>query len=581
MARARARRSAAILAELRGSATSARFVDLAVSIRLCDVAGEGEHARWITSTDEELVFLGGRWDRRRKRWTDDEPTSVLVLRLHRGQEEAARWLAEWLRRYGTGDWEGFARVWTCLLIGGRRASKTHLALVALIAFCILMPKAIVWTVSPTLESGNELDQALRELLPRSWYARREATTGSALIYSLPNGTKIHLRSGAKTAGLRAGRADFCLLNESQLQAHGAFVNLRGAVVDRSGLVVCCANPPDSPRGKWVATLFDDVQIGAVDAVAYQLDPRRNPFIDYRALAALEKEVDAQTFARDVLGHFTAIGDVVFYAWSDESWRDPPSDLVDITAEVTKRKLGVTASFVVGMDFQKQPAMVAVVLKLFRDPDDEDEIIAWVVDEFIIEHATENELIDAIERAPAWAGMGELELRDPSAPRYDPRTCVVIADASGWWQDGAHNHGRTSDRALLARRWKHLFKPQADSDKNPIIVERVKATNARLKSASGARRLFVARHCTWTAEALRAYPMRNGAPDRRHELAHVADAISYPVYRLFGRPSISRAKPPRYVGIGREMWTRSGNRAELARAGSDRDWGANGDRRGGW
>ena len=550
----RARQSAAILAELTAATAgaSARVVDVCSSLRLCDVEGTGAGARWVLETEEELIRVGGRWDRREKRWLG-EASAGLVWRVHRGQEEAARWLAEWLRRYGTDDWAGFARVWSALLVSGRRAGKSHLAMLALAAFAIASPGAIVWCISPTLEAGAELDRALQELLPRDWYSRKEAATGSALTYRLINGTAILLRSGHKTAGLKAGRADFVVLNEAQMQAHRAYVNLRGAVADRGGLVLVCANPPDEPRGRWVETLWNDARSGTVDSKGFELDARKNPFVEHEALSSLEREVDEKDFAREVLGVFTPIGSIVFHAWDDrENWKDPPLGLVDVTAEVTRAELGRAYGYVVGQDYQRTPAMVALVMKLFRDPADPDrEVLCWVVDECIVDDADENGLLDELEAMPRWSpGDGRPETRERSTtyrgwtevdnPKDAPVHCGVIADASGFFQDGAHSVGRTSDRALAARRWT-AYRPQKDSDRNPAIVERMKAGNARLKNASGRRRMFVARHCLHTAEALRAYPLKNGFPDRRHALAHIADACTYPIYRLFGRPVVRRSK----------------------------------------
>lgn len=555
------RQSAAIRAER----TRDRFVDLEVSIRLADVDGAGLRARWREDTDEDLVIAGGVWDRRRKRWVRNATASTaMIYRVHRGQEEAARWLAAWLLRTASGDWSSFARVWTALLIGGRRSGKSFLAIVALIAFAVLAPKSIVWCISPTLESGAELDRALQDLLPRSWYRRKEAATGSALTYTLVNGTRIYLRSGFKVATLRAGRADFVLCNEMQAIDERAYVNVRGAVVDTGGLVVGTANPPDEARGRYVEKLHHAALAGHVDAVTFELDPRRNPFIEQAALTSLEKEVDEKTYARDVLGLFPPIGDVVFFAWDDrENWRDPWPELVDVTAEVTRRALGRAAGDVMGQDYQRIPSMVSVVLRLFRDPRDASgEVLAFVVDECIEDDADEGDLLDALEAMPRWQpGDGDPDRRAPDRARYRgwiepgdsaaaPAHACVIADASGFFQDGAHTPGRTSDTALRSRRWTQVYKPQADSDKNPAIVERMKAGNARLKAASGSRRLFVARHCRRVAQALREYPLRKGVPDRRHELAHIVDAVTYPLYRLFGRPRLPRSEHMEYRSVGK-------------------------------
>jgi hypothetical protein len=521
------------------------LVDLAISVRIADVCGEGDARTWRPETDDEILRVGGRWNRHAKRWMIEPADTQFVLRFHRGQEPAARWLAEWLRRRVDGDWEGFRRAYSALLIGGRRAGKTHLAAAFLALYAVTMPAARVWAVSPTLETGEELDLALRDLLPRAWYEVREQKTGEARTFRLANGSRIALRSGAKAKRLKMGRADVVLLNEAQMQPHGAYINVRGAIADRQGLVVVAANPPDDLGGLWLEDLYNGVQRADVDGVAFELDPRSNPFVDAGALLAMSREVDEKTFEREVLGIFTPIGDRVFYGWSDvECWRDPPPDLVDITAAFTRRRLGRSFAYVMGFDFQQHPAMVAVAAVVFQDPDDPDEQIAWIVDEWIVGEADEYELLDAIEQTPRWTPTGPADdcyrgWREPSENGDRPVHAAVIADASGWFQDGGHNRGQTSDQKLRARKWAGLYKPSPDSDKNPAIIERVRATNARIKSHAGKRRLFVAKRCVQTAEALRRWENVHGTPHRRSPYAHLSDCVSYLAYRLWGRPKVPR------------------------------------------
>src|SRR5215208_6310053 len=85
---------------------SERFVDICLAVKLKE-------------TGEELIRVGGRWDRRLKRY-DGAPERVRVVTIHRGQEKAARCLGEWLRRRASGDWRGFRRVYSALFSGGRR-----------------------------------------------------------------------------------------------------------------------------------------------------------------------------------------------------------------------------------------------------------------------------------------------------------------------------------------------------------------------------------------------------------------------------------------------------------------------------
>lgn len=545
-------RSAALLA---ADEVGERFVDMAISLRVADIENDATgKPRWKPGTDEELILVGGRWDRLEKRWCGPAQR-VAVLRVHRGQEAAARWTVDWLRRGASGDWEGVKRAWSALLIGARRSGKSHFAMLLTVLFAIMSARSIIWAVSPTLETTAELDTALINLLPSSWYSRIEARTGKALTFALANGTTIVLRSANKASRLKQGRADLVVLNEGQLQSRAAYTQVRGAIADTGGLVVVTANPPDQPGGRWVEDHFNGIRAGEIDGVAFELDPRKNPFVDFAALESMAAEVDEKTFARDVLGLFAPIGDVAMHAWSDsESWHDPPPGLIDITAEVTARVLGRAAGYVVGADFQKTPHMVAIVYKLFRDPEDPAEVIMWVVDEFIVGNADENDLLDVIEATGRWTTDGRSEETyrgwiEGTDSKTAPAHCAVVPDASGWWQDGAHTKGRTSDQAFRARRWTWLYKPQEDSDKNPDIIERVKSGNARLKAAGGRRRLFVARHCRQTAEAMRLWDMKHGKPNSSSEYAHVCDAATYPIYRFFGRPKVM-TPPPTYTGVRR-------------------------------
>jgi len=537
--------------------TGERFVDLCISLRVADVVEEGGKKRWDTATETELIRVGGRWDRARKRW-DGHARKARVIRVHRGQERAARWLADWFRRRASGDWSGFRRVWSALFLGGRRGGKSHLACVALVMFCVLQPRARVWAVSPTQEETDELEQAIRDLLPRRWYRFRGSGAGKVVTFKLPHGGRIQCLSGHKPRALKRGRVDFCLYNEGQNMARAGYVQLRGAVADRGGLVLIAANPPDSAIGRWIEEHYERAQAGKIACEVFDFDPSKNPWIEYAVLESLRDEVDELTFRREVLGHFVPIGDVVFHAWLDsETWRDPTADLVDVTVDFTRRHLGRAFGYIVGADFQKTPHMAAAVIKAFADPAlPEAEPTLWIVDEVVVENADEDDLVDALEAQRRWTPQGRIEegyrgwaLPDDDDPEQ-PVHCCVIADASGWFQDGAHTKGRTSDQALRARRWTWLYKPQADSDRNPDVVERCKVTNARLKSAAGRRRLFVARHCLRVAEAMRRWENRNGVPYRRSDYAHVCDATTYPVYRFFGRPKVRNVKFGDYRGVRR-------------------------------
>lgn len=575
MSRSALQRSVERLLELEQQESQA-IVDLAISLRICDVDITGTEPRYIESTDEELIEVGGRWNRRTKKWEAGDVAGARIVRVPRGgdQEVAARWFAEWLRRAAVGQrgpqWDDFRRVWTVLLEGGRRGGKSYLAVVALIMFAVAVPRRLCWAISPTQEETDELEQSIREHLPKAWYLFRGGGAGKPLQFKLANGSRILCLSGHKPRALKRGRVDMALYNEGQNMYRAGWVQLRGAVADTGGLVIITANPPEAEIGRWVEEVHERGRARKIKAEVFKMTAKTNPFVEVASLEDMADENDDLTYRREVLGEFVPIGDIVFHAWSDsESVLDLPASWVDVTADVTKRHLGRAFERVIGMDFQAMPAMVAEVLQFFRDPSDvvdaanpDANLITVVIDEVVVEDADENDLVDALEggRSDVMAGRVELAvvpgrdryvLRRHEGEGYSPDTSAVVMDASGFYQDGKHTKHGTSELWLKKRRWRWLYPPDRENNRNPEVVERCKVTNSRLKSATktmtdgtvivGRRRMFALRHCERTIRAMRSWELRAGVPYRRSPFAHVCDGVSYPVYRFFARPK-KRGKP---------------------------------------
>lgn len=540
--------------------TSTRFQDLAISLRLCEV--DPATKRWRPETDEILIEVGGLWDRRLKRWAG-EARKVRVVRVHKGQEDPARYLASWFQRRAQGSrgpqWDDFRRVWSLMFVGGRRGGKTHLACVALAMFVTMVPGCRVWAVSPTQEETDELEQAVRSLVPRRWYRYRGGGAGKPVQFRFPHGGRLFCLSGNKPRALKRGRVDLCLYNEAQNMHKAGWIQVRGAIADNGGLVILACNPPDAEIGRWIEEVYEEARAGKNSVEPFFIDPSANPFIEHKALRDMEADInDEMVYRREVLGEFVPIGTIVFHAWSDVATvRDPPAHFVDVTQAFTQKHLGRPYAYIVGMDFQKTPHMAAVVGKVFIDPAEPDEPLFWLVDEAIVEDADENDLLDALESLPRWKHN---EPRDPDdcytpAPRTDdekwnPVHCAVVMDASAWFQDGAHAKARTSEKWLRARGWIHLFYPQPPLPdgtpvrKNPDIVERCKAGNARLKAANGRRRMFSCRHLLHVNRSMRSWEIRNLVPYRQSPFAHVCDAVTYPVFRFWGRPPrTTKPTPP--------------------------------------
>lgn len=548
------RRFAEVLADAAVGARD-RYLDMAISWRVCAVErDERGRPHWVEGDDEEILQAGGRWDRLRRRWDGDAQT-VVVMRIVRGggQEAAARWFAQWFRCHLTGNWQDFKRAWSALLLGGRRSGKSHLACGVLVTYAILYPGSQVWAVSPAQQETTELETVMRRLLPASWYKYRGGGSGKSVTMTLVHGSVLLLLSGYKPSSLRRGDVDLVLYNEGQNMSKAGYVQLRAPMADHGGLVIIAANPPDRPIGRWIEEHLEGIQAGKIAGVHFDFDPSKNPWIDFSSLASMNAEVDEVTFDRDVLGLIRPVGDLVFHAWNERESRAPvEAGLEDVTAEVTQQLLRVARPWIVGMDFQRTPHMAAAVIKLFRRPGDPD-LLTWIVGEAVVPDTNEDGLLDALEAANRWTPTGYIE-----GAGYRGDECAVVMDASAWWQDGDHTPGKASDHRLRARGWTALFRPQAESKRNPDIVERVKIGNARLRTADKKRHLFVTPECIDIAQAIRRWENRGGVPHRRSEYAHACDAWTYAVFRLFGKP-----KKPR--GQGKASFAREATRADDLRA----------------
>lgn len=477
---------------------------------------------------EEILSVGGRWDKRLKDYVADA-TTAKVFRLHAGQVEAARFFARWCESkvknerltmpilVGESRAEEQKQVWVIAHVGGRRGGKTDLSVKESIAFPVLYPSSKTWLVSENQPKTEELEEVIAGLLPRDWYTYLGAPW---FRYTLINGSTIHLRSAHDPEALKRGRADFVFFNEAQNIPERAYIVCRAAIADRGGLIVLAANPPDKPVGQWVADLYDGAKARRRAVKLYELDPKRNPHVRAEALDDMKGEVSLRTYRQEVLGEFLGRTDVVFPEWSAQHNEQPVPELGDVTRDYLRRVLGGGErdfDAFVGADFQLMPHMAGAVGRFFAAPG-----CAcggphpWYTDEVVIEDGDENDLADGI------IALG-----------LEPSRVAVIADASGEWQNAERTKGRASCD-ILRRRGFRVFLPDRDAKKNPLVIERVKAAAARICSADGARHVFSSPSNFYLNRALRLWDNKQGLPARRSQYAHLGDAFSYPLIRFYPR-----------------------------------------------
>ena len=327
--------------------------------------------------------------------------------------------------------------------------------------------------------------------------------------------------------LKDGKANLVLLNEGQKMKARAFTLARGAIVDSAGLVLVCANPPvEAKDQQWVTNFAAEASAGRRAAVFLLLNPLLNPHIDRSALLSLRAEVDERTFAIEVLGEFRGPKDAVAYNWIRTENERPAPRSGDVTSMLLSMlDEGEGIKQMIGLDVQRVPHIGGPIYRFFGDPH-RDHVLAWIVGEVVLEGGDEVEWCDALHDA----GLV-------------PDETLIICDASGRYQHSRRRStdepppewkGRGSFDVIRGEGWRRIKPPDRRQNRNPAIQDRMRAFTSMICSG-GVRRLFadpeLAPH---TCAAIRDWRTVHGAPSRTQHEAHLGDAASYPIVRLFPR-----------------------------------------------
>lgn len=514
-----------------------------------------------------VMSVGGVWNRRSSSWVGNanDCKAAVVARLHAGQAAATTWFRGWLvahmerRRNPPADTEfdenavidtNPSNVYSALISGGRRGGKTFWAAVAVAAYAVAIPNSIIWAVSPSRgrddTKPDEIRRYMIALLAPQWIRRQTVATGWELV----NGSSIMLKSahaGADPDAIKEGQADLVWMNESQKMQKRVYVVARGAISDKGGLVLCCANPPvEAKDQQWVSDFAADTDAGKRASVHIPFDPLDNPFIDRRALWELRREVDERTYKIEVRGMFMPAIDSVAYNWmrrdneraapaptflpDGSQLPCPRTGLLDVTEQALRvMEIGDGYDDIAGMDFQITPHIGGPVFRLFCRPEDpvtRDTVLMWGVDEIVLEG---DELV--------WC-------TEARRKGYYPDRLVIVGDGTGEYQHTRRGqreeppewHGRGSFDIIKMGGYPNIMRPSPRIKRNnPHVIDRVRALTSMIKTAEGRVRLFLdPDRCPKTCKSIREWPTVHGKPSRTHEAAHLGDGASYPIVRLFPR-----------------------------------------------
>ena len=501
---------------------ASRYIDLAVA--------------WERKqTGEQLGYFGGVWDQVEQRFVPGrDPDRCAVIKFNESQLELARWAAWWAQERTAGRPRDFINLFA---LGDRGGGKTYAAVAILGTLQVEFPylgsdPSIAWAVSRSHADRAEVDRTFQQIFPASWHVYHEWPHHA---YRWVTGAQLFNASADSVEGLRAkGRVDFLLINEAGIVGRTIPFNATPRIKDRGGLAILTANPPQTVKGQWILDLAEKAEQAKEKGRTFhtrfvRMLSEGNADIDHETgdlVADYLYDLDPRAAKADVEGLLLPIGDRAYFRWrKKEHLRDAPQ-LGDITREFTQRRLGRPFDHVGGVDFQGTPHHAAVVCKIYGSLS---EPIVWVVDEFVAEESTEDDLLDMVDERG-----------------YTPESLLWVGDASGQWQDGKHSkNGRDSFKVFSSRRWRIVPPAAKKSDKgehskNPPVEKRVGLVNKLLGDPKKNLpvRLRVEHECTKIAEALKECPWvkarYGGKPTGYY--SHLSDALGYVIWWAFPAPT---------------------------------------------
>lgn len=509
---------------------------------------------------EVIASAGGVWDLARSDWRLNEAgrrvaaTAPVVVDLMESQIEVGRWAAGRVAAFREQRPHPQS---VCELYADRAAGKTFVGVLIVLLVSFDAPKVgnmplVAWLVSTQHSSRDELDREIKAILPGSG---KNYADGLFIYRELPrheyrllNGAVIqHKTVDDPEAQLRAGTVDVALLNEAASMPFDAFRNVLRRTVDHFGFIVIATNDPKRSKGNWVARLAD----GAASKVREGKTPATAVFRPNKRLnAAIKNEangpIDEALLSCMEEGESTDEGVILEadakcysppFSLEDHVKPLPLFGLVDVTTEVLQRLWGRPYAFLVGQDYQQQCAAVAFRI-MARDARPE----SWKAFTLVAVHSwflggggDEHDLLDCME-----------------ADGFSSDKCLVVGDASGSFQNGAHGYGPPSFAVIRSRNWEVVgpTRPRTKGAKfgrNPDVEKSV----GQLRNLIREARLLVAA-CEATKPLQKALHKCDAMIDRYGNLrpkgihAHLTDCCRYPLWWLTINIGGAAAPLPGYV-----------------------------------
>lgn len=340
----------------------------------------------------ESPVYGGRWDTWGLCYSDDEPENVIELPISPWQWEILQPMIE-------------GKNTKTLVSAGRGSGKSMLLLAGGLARGLQTPFGACQLISPTFSLSQLLWDKVLDDLPGAALLHPEWGEQRGLRrLVLVNGYTFRFGSADRPKSMRAADADDVLVDERQDVRQRAIDIVTFQMRKRGGYRMMQIGTPELGsefHGEWEKYLAKMAE-GSERHLMHEGTSYQNPFIPHDVFDDAKDDMDSMLYDQEVLGKWVSLSPRAFHCFDSAAQVKPIANARDvlssthglyqgvgrdITAEFTRRKFGRESDYIMGADLRVLPT-VASVWKVFRGPPsqaiDHEDVIAWQVDEVVIE-----------------------------------------------------------------------------------------------------------------------------------------------------------------------------------------------------
>lgn len=377
-----------------------------------------------------------------------------------------------------------------VLIAGRRFGKSYLAINE-VARAARQPRRRIFLVYPTYRQAKQViwDHLKYRLQDLRWISK---TNESDLTITLRNGSTISLRGADNPDSLRGVGLDFIVMDEFAMISEKAWTEvLRPTLSDRQGRALFITTPLGSSN--WAYDLYQrGLSPDEHQWESFQYTTLDGGNVSEDEIAQAQRDLDARTFRQEYLATFETYANRIAYEF-------------DRTQHLRTPEFEIPRELHIGIDFNNTPITAAI---LVRHQD-----LLYQIDEIKMDNSNTQELADEItNRYPRTAGWRHICYPDPAGRQRKTSA------------------GGDTDFSILENAGFRVLAPH----RHNLVRDRINSLNARLCSADGTHRLFIAPKCRWTIDSLEKHTYKEGTqiPDKDSGHDHMFDALSYCVDYLY-------------------------------------------------